>query len=162
MNLEIKPITVNGPQDILELQKECLRIVKFYVDKAKEKLSVCIPYPTVRFDLKGTTAGMAYAGKNLIRFQPLLLRENASDFLEKTTGHEVAHLVARAKFGAIDPHGKEWKRVMWAFCLPAKRCHNYDLASIRGGSRIVKPSTTIKTNIGLTRVGSGIKVTELD
>jgi len=112
----------------LWLQKECKKQTEHYVRLAEKKLGVQMPMPEIRFNDLGTTAGRAWYGKNLIEYCPRILRLNHEDFLITTTGHEVAHLVAHQlhKNKEIDPHGSEWARVMWAFSLPAIRCHNYD------------------------------------
>jgi SprT protein len=123
-----------------ELQDKCVEVTHQYVDKAREKFNLAVPYPVIRFDVKGSVAGWAYHHKNLIRFNPIMLLDNADAFLYDTPGHEVAHIIAhhlnRAK--AIDAHGAEWARVMWAFQLPATRCHNYDQ---RGKPKHYKPKT---------------------
>lgn len=155
--------TIQTPLENAALQRECIERVHHYVDLAKTKLGVYLPYPRVQFDIRGTTAGTAYAGKNLIRFSPTLLRENIEDFLVNTTGHEVAHLIARAKFGAIDPHGNEWKRVMWAFGLRASRCHSYDVSNVPTMAGRVRREHVVKRNNdgSVSRLGSGAIVTEL-
>ncbi len=161
---------IETPEDFADLQRECIAIVKHYCDKANEKLGIKLPYPLVKFDIKGTTAGTAQYNprnpeKSIIRFSPVLLRENANHFLESTTGHEVAHLVARAKYGHIDPHGVEWQRVMWAFSLPATRCHNYDTSNVttRVGKTRVQPSKYVqKTADGRVLYAAGCKIIDFD
>lgn len=90
----------------------------------------------IRFDLTGKAAGMALfpsRGTPVIRYNALLLAENRDDFLKRTVPHEVAHIVARRRFGKkIKPHGAEWRQVMHLFGAEASRCHNYDVSrSIR-------------------------------
>lgn len=115
-----------------ELQRECVKQVKFYVGLAAKKVGVHIPMPLVNFQLSGGVAGRAYYRHNQqheIRFNPKLLRENADTFIEQTVGHEVAHLAAFTKYSTgIKPHGPEWARTMWAFSLPATRCHSYEVS----------------------------------
>jgi len=122
---------ITTPAEFIELQKECLVKVRFYVDLANQKLDLCLKYPQVKFSLRGTTAGKADIGANELLFSPTLLRENPDHFIQQTVGHEVAHLISHLKWGwDIDPHGIEWKRVMWAFDLPALRCHSYDTSNV--------------------------------
>lgn len=124
-------MNIETPADFIEVQRECIAQVKFYIALAERKIGVRIPMPRVNFALTGGVAGRAYyrfSGNHEIRFNPKLLRENADDFLVQTTGHEVAHLAAHTKYGQIEPHGKDWQRCMWAFSLPANRCHNYDIS----------------------------------
>ena len=91
----------------------------------------CIDIPTVeiRFDLRGTAAGMVLfpQGKPaVIRYNPILLQHNRHDFLQQTLPHEVAHLIARTLHGkCIRPHGDEWKTVMQFFGADTLRCHTY-------------------------------------
>jgi len=117
----------NPVEDALTLQKLCIKQVDHYLLLAERKLKIVIPKPAIRFSITGRTAGRAWYHKNLIEFNPKILRLNAQDFLVETTGHEVAHLIAHARHkGQIKAHGSEWTSVMWTFGLPAKRCHNYD------------------------------------
>jgi predicted SprT family Zn-dependent metalloprotease len=150
---------IETPAQFIELQKECIAQVKFYVELANKKLGIAIPMPKVLFSLKGRTAGRAHTGDNLIEFSPTLLRENADDFLVKTTGHEVAHLIARIQHRGkqIKSHGKEWMRVMWAFSLPATRCHSYDTSNVP--TQIGKQArNTIKRTVAPVRTESGLIV----
>jgi SprT protein len=127
-----------------------------------------LPEPQIRFDLMGTTAGTANAGLNLIRFSPVLLRENPNKFLIQTTGHEVGHIVTRKlhRGKEIDPHGDEWRNVMWAFGLRADTCHSYDTSNVpsqRGKRRVIAPqSPTIRNKDGtVSRFSKGVIITEL-
>lgn len=161
---------IETPEEFNDLKRECVAVVKYWVDKAADKCGVRIPYPRVQFDIKGATAGTAqynprHPELSLIRFSPTLLRENANHFLESTTGHEVAHLIARAKYGNVDPHGVEWGRVMWAFSLPATRCHNYDISNVStrvGKVRKVVSPLTKKTQDGIVHFAAGAKIIEFD
>ena len=156
---------INCPADFLELQKTCIERVKFYVKLANEKLSIHMQIPKITFALRGTTAGRAHYYKNLIEFQPTLLRENPDDFITSTAGHEVGHLAAFLKFGGkIKPHGDEWKRCMWTLGLPANRCHNYDVSSVTGNKRnnSNKPPVVIKTDSGIIHYNKGAKIISFD
>lgn len=102
------------------------------LQQAEQYFQIRMPRVAVRFDLRGRSAGMVrfVAGRPPeVRYNRLLLEENRADFLASTVPHEVAHVVARALFGAqIRPHGDEWKRVMhWLGADPA-RCHDYDVS----------------------------------
>ena len=149
-------ITANDKN--LALKIECIKQVKFYVDKANKKLHEQMPYPDVEFGLRGTTAGRAWfvngGRNNKIQFQPDFLYENAETFLEQTAGHEVGHLVAHwlNKTKRIDPHGQEWRNVMWTLGLPATRCHNYDTG-------VVRPASVLRrvTNKGTHDLGKSIQ-----
>lgn len=86
-----------------------------------------MPMPTVSFDLRGKKGGQAFLRKNHIRLNSVLLTENTEEFIEKTVGHEVAHLATHTKHGeGVAPHGEEWQAMMRAFGLEPLRCHRYD------------------------------------
>ncbi len=101
------------------------------VETASKHFRRPFPLPDIQFNLRGETAGQAWPDQNLIRLNPVLLRENRDHFIQQTVAHEVAHLIAPAVFGdKIRPHGKEWKYVMEeVYKLPAERCHSYDIRS---------------------------------
>lgn len=151
---------INTPAEMAELMKECVSSVRFYIDKAKNKCNVYLPYPRVIFSLQGATAGKAHCGKGLIEFSPTLLRENPDLFLIDTAGHEVAHLVAWQKFqNRIRPHGPEWEQVMWTLGLQANRCHNYNTSNVpsnvgrfRGQPKTIKINNNTIRPIGIGRV----------
>jgi predicted SprT family Zn-dependent metalloprotease len=160
---------IETPAQFIELQRECIKQVKFYVELAEKKIGVRIPMPRVLFSLHGRTAGRAHWPQNVIEFSPTLLRENADDFLLRTTGHEVAHLIAHTKHpSVIKPHGKEWARVMWAFSLPATRCHNYDTSNVptqvgRAPARKINRPLEVRTDSGLTIRPAGVgRIVEFD
>lgn len=88
------------------------------------------PYPTVRFDVRGMTAGWAYTNQNLIRLNPVLLNENGDDFINRTPGHEAAHIIANTVYGNSG-HGPNWKSVMRFLGLDPSRCHNFDTSNAR-------------------------------
>jgi predicted SprT family Zn-dependent metalloprotease len=115
---------------MLWLQKECRKQTEYYVRLAETKLGIVIPMPNISFSNMGRTAGRAWSSKNLIEYNPKYLKRNSEDFLKTCTGHEVAHLIAHAKYDPlripISAHGPEWGKIMWTFSLPATRCHNYE------------------------------------
>ena len=66
-------------------------------------------------------------GDVVLRYNPVLLRENPRRFIQQTVAHEVAHLVARRIHGSrIRPHGREWQAVMREFGVEPRRCHDFD------------------------------------
>jgi predicted SprT family Zn-dependent metalloprotease len=157
---------IETPADFAELMKECQSQVKWYVDYAKDRCGLYMPYPKVLFSLKGTTAGRAFYHEHTIKFNPTLLRENPDTFLEQTTGHEVSHLVAfRLNNEKIDPHGREWRVVMLKMGLPPNRCHNYDTSRVPSKlGRVAnnRPQTTYVSNLGAVKTFGIGKMTELD
>jgi SprT protein len=117
---------------LAEMQIDTREAVAFFIDLATEIYDKDFEMPSVQFDLRGCTAGMAYCQSWRLRFNNVLLSENYEDMLENTVPHEVAHLVARAISPyRIKPHGNEWKAVMRAFGRKPERCHSYDVENAR-------------------------------
>jgi SprT protein len=114
------------------IKYDALQVVENYLNKARELWpDVDFPQLAVTFDLRGTTAGMAYSRSGRIKINMVLYRENIADFQSDTIPHEVAHVVAyhvhTARTGRrIKPHGREWQGIMRAFGLEPTRCHSYD------------------------------------
>ncbi|MBL3526426.1 MAG: SprT-like domain-containing protein [gamma proteobacterium endosymbiont of Lamellibrachia anaximandri] len=112
------------------LQQTALAHTKALLEQAGRHFGRQFPDVTINFDLKGQAAGMVRfpaLGKPQIRYNALLLNENADDFLKRTVPHEVAHVIARAYYSRnIRPHGTEWQSVMLFFGAEASRCHSYD------------------------------------
>jgi SprT protein len=113
------------------LQQQALAHTQRLISSAADHFGVHIPEAEVRFDLRGKAAGMARfhpRGDWIIRYNQMMLDENAQAFIEQTVPHEVAHLVARAVHGAaIRPHGAEWQSIMRFFGAKPVRCHNFAL-----------------------------------
>lgn len=125
-----KPHTVPVPQEIKE---RVLTVTRSYLRKA-ELLFGFKPFemPTIRYDLKGTTAGTAHSGKWEINLNSILVIENVDAMIDHTVPHEVAHLVAFKMYGRhIKPHGQEWQDVMRRFAKQPHRCHQYDTTNAR-------------------------------
>ncbi len=102
------------------------------IRQANRVFGLAIKDPQIIFDLKGQTAGMVkFLTKGLvqIRYNNKLLEENREHFLTQTLVHEVAHIVARTKYGRhIRPHGQEWQHIMIHFGARPQRCHSYDVS----------------------------------
>lgn len=151
------------PAEDTALRLEAMKRVKYYVDLANTKFNLHLTYPSVLFAIRGTNAGTANAGTNTIKFNPTLLRENPDEFIQDTVPHEVAHLVARLRHlgKAIDPHGAEWRNVMWAFGCQATRCHSFDVSNVPTRATSVPRRIVVPTEAGVRRFGNGV-VRELD
>ena len=117
---------------------------------AERKYNTTIKFPTVRYDLRGTTAGWAQYSTWSVNFNAVLMVENFESFLEDTVPHEIAHLITdqvypeahqrgaptitrTGKFrrGKRSPHGDEWKSVMRVLGADPSRCHSYDVSNAR-------------------------------
>lgn len=76
-----------------------------------------------------TTAGLAFAGRALVRLNPRL-RDFGDAEVQRTLRHELAHLLAHERSGRrrIAPHGVEWRRACADLGLPdEKRTHDLPL-----------------------------------
>lgn len=116
---------------------------------AEHKYNTTVPFPTVRYDLRGTKAGWAQYSTWTVSFNAILLAENFEAFLEDTVPHEMAHLITDLVFpeahqrgtptytvrgirrGKRSPHGEAWKSVMRTLGADPVRCHNYNVENAR-------------------------------
>ena len=115
-----------------DISEKLVSETRRWVDLANKKMNILFPYPRVKTDLRGTTAGLAYSMYNLIRYNAALAKDNEEAFFARTVPHEVAHLVADFYFGERCNHGPKWKYVMnQVFGLEATRCHSYDVSGHR-------------------------------
>jgi SprT protein len=111
--------------------------VKDCVAKAERVYQRIFQPPTIRFDLRGTSAGQALYFQNTIRINAQLFRENVDAFLKRTIPHEVAHLISYAVYGNDGlGHKARWKSVMRSLGVSdATRCHSYDAQPARKVAR---------------------------
>jgi len=118
--------------DLSEAERRVVSRTRQLLREAGRHFRAAMPPVAIRFDLRGCNAGMARfePGKPPeIRYNATLLTDNPDDFLTQTVPHEVAHVVARALFGAnVRPHGIEWKGLMGWFGVEPTRCHDYDVS----------------------------------
>jgi SprT protein len=119
-----------------DLQRQAIETVHRYYDIGNDLYELSLPYPKVSFRLRGLIAGQANIKTNTIKLNVQLLEENGQMFLDRTPGHEVAHIFAFKKYGVqrtprgrIQAHGWAWKRVMRDFGLNPSRCHSYDTSN---------------------------------
>ena len=98
-----------------------------------------LSFPRVNYNLHGRVAGKAFCIFNNfnevveseVRFNKQLLLENQQGFIDRTVGHELAHIVAYQLYGKeIKPHGREWKMVMRMFGQEPSRCHSFDVSNV--------------------------------
>lgn len=134
-----------------ELKKKCEDRVKETIALAKKLWKVQLPMPEIRYDLKSLCGGLAMPGVNRLRFHPIYLVENETDYITETVPHEVAHLIVRHVApilrkkhpelgdGKVRGHGKEWQMVMQALGRGPREGqtwkdvikHQYDPSSIQ-------------------------------
>jgi SprT protein len=98
-----------------------------------------LSFPRVNYNLRGRVAGKAFCTFNNcgdvveseVRLNAQLLIENQQSFIDRTVGHELAHIVAYQLYGKeIKPHGREWKMVMKMFGQEPSRCHSFDVSNV--------------------------------
>jgi len=106
--------------------------VRGFIARANALFATELHVPSWDARARGALAGKAHLQRWHLQFNATLLRGNQEHFLLQTVGHEVAHLVVRALWGArVKPHGAEWKTVMRAFDLETRATHDYDVSMLR-------------------------------
>lgn len=99
---------------------------------ARKTTQQYFPIPSIRFDIRGKTAGMALLQRWQLRFNPILLAENPHAFLHQVVPHEVSHLIVYALFNKVSPHGKEWQNIMKSiFNQEPTVTHNFNVRSVQ-------------------------------
>lgn len=107
--------------------------IAYFLALARTRVGLDLRVPSYDVALRGVAAGKADLQRWHLHFNPQLLNENREHFMTHTVGHEVAHLVVYARWGAnTKPHGSEWRAVMDAFGLPPRATHRYDVSRLRG------------------------------
>jgi SprT protein len=112
-----------------ELQAKAIKRIKDVYAKAEDIYGIPLTFPIVSFRLKGRRAGYVMPAYNRLALNNALLHDHGDNFVNDTPGHEAAHLIAYAVYGyKIEPHGKEWKKVMIEACGQSPtRCHTYEV-----------------------------------
>ncbi len=125
--------------DFTQLVNLCLAI-------AAEKYGE-MPKVTIRYDIRGKTAGVAGCKRNrltgeavdlYLRFNREAIEKNWDEMVTETIPHEVAHLVAYAfpRLGA-DNHNYAWKRISQSLGCSGARCHKMELTPGRKTNRFI-------------------------
>jgi SprT protein len=105
---------------------------------AEEKLGIDSPMPTVVYDLKGHTAGIANYDRSKIRLNLYLLEKYKETYIKRTVIHELGHLLSYRLYGMNGRgHGVKWKSVMVAIGGPTTRCHSYETKPARIHKRYI-------------------------
>ncbi|WP_217706589.1 SprT family zinc-dependent metalloprotease [Salinivibrio sp. EAGSL] len=103
------------------------------IDSANLQFGLHLVYPQVGFTLRGRAAGTAHPTEWRLRFNPVLLQQDAEAFLQEVIPHEVCHLVTFALYGRVKPHGPEWRDLMInLFNAPANTTHRLDITAVQG------------------------------
>lgn len=116
-----------------QLKMQVQRQLKRDLDKANHYFNTEFPPPTINYNVRGLKAGVAYLPQNEIRLNPILLEENGQAFIQQVVPHELAHLLVYQQYGRVQPHGKEWKKVMeQVLGVPAETYHCFDTKNVQG------------------------------
>lgn len=101
------------------LRRQVVALTEDYIASAGQALERAFRPVPVRFDLRGTTAGMFRAdGRQCeIRYNPWIFAKHWDYNLQGTVPHEVAHYIVHEVYGAgrVKPHGEEWRALMHYF-----------------------------------------------
>lgn len=115
------------------LQAQIIQQVDDCYVQAEQRLNRKFIRPNVNFKQRGKIAGSAHLVKNELRFNAKLLQDNMSQFMNEVVQHEIAHLLCFQLFGRVQPHGKQWKKLMKdVFDLVGTRCHQMDTKEVEG------------------------------
>jgi len=133
--IESSQIYVNGitfigaeEQDIpfIDLDEISMKILEFK-NKIYDKFGIDIDVNEIRFDLNGSTAGIAMVDSKNIRINTQIYKENKNEYIyERTLGHEYAHIVNAYLYNGRG-HDLGWRRIMHFFGLEDSRCHSYNV-----------------------------------
>jgi len=111
--------------------KEVEQKVQDCIALAKRTYRTELSVPIIKFDKTGCTAGVA--NSKYVNFNYGLLEQNKEDFINTTVPHEVAHFNAVNVWGisAGRGHGLAWKNVMKELGVAPRRCHSYDVSTVK-------------------------------
>lgn len=114
-------------KDMTELQGKAIKRIYAVYEKAESIHGECFKLPSISFKLKGCRAGYVIPAYDKLVLNNDMLHTYGEKFINDTPGHEAAHLIAYQLYGyGIEPHGKEWKKVMIEICeQQPHRCHNF-------------------------------------
>ncbi len=123
----IHPIT-------LEQQRQVVAETESYIQRASQLAEKPFSLITVRFNLRGSSAGMyrVRGDEREIRYNPYLFAKYFDDSLANTVPHEVAHYIVDCLYGLkrVRPHGREWQQWMLAFGAEPEVTCRYDMSGV--------------------------------
>ena len=86
-----------------------------------------------------TSGGRALLHRQQVELNPRLIAQN-SQYFGTVLIHELAHLVASARYGRVKPHGKEWQQLMIAAGENPMVRHSMDASEFYSPRRRRAPS----------------------
>lgn len=123
----IDPIGERERRAVIDATERCIRRANDLLDTAFEPISV-------RFDLRGRSAGMyrVLRGERAIRYNPWLFAKFYAENLAATVPHEVAHYLTDCVYGYrnVRPHGPQWRNMMHLLGVEASVHCTFDLQGI--------------------------------
>lgn len=138
-----------------EVKQRVVAKLKEGIAIANAHYGINIQFPTVVYDKRGGTAGVASYRTWTIDLNAQLLMENIDAFIARTVPHELAHLIChivypqcyeteiirvrgRLKRSKRDVHGSYWQEIMRVLGVAdSTRCHSYDVST----SKVVKSTS---------------------
>lgn len=102
-------------------------VVLATVATIEQKYNIKFAKPVeVRYDINSSRlGGQALTGRYVIRLNPHFLGKYGDEYINETVVHEVVHLGVGIRYGCVQSHGDEWRRMMWSCGVEPERCHNY-------------------------------------
>ncbi len=142
-----------------EMKRACADRIEECFKLAEAHYGIKIERPNITWNLRGRTAGYASYRYNRatgevieqkIKLHPQMLRKHGQAYIDRTPGHEAAHVIAIAVYGLANGkgHGRAWKEVMRLIGQPAERCHSFDLDGIVKSFKYVCRTCGHEFNIG--------------
>ena len=121
--------------------------------RAAGRYGVDLSAVQLRFDLRGRAAGMALYVPMQIRYNLVIASLDLEAFLKATVPHEVAHLATYGLYGGkVRPHGGEWQAICRDLGGDGRRCHQYDVPSVRQVRRFLYACGCQTVNLSIVRV----------
>jgi predicted SprT family Zn-dependent metalloprotease len=108
--------------------------VQLLITKANQQLQTQLPPLTIRFDLRGKSAGQAirHNGKYSIRFNRDMIGNSSWEHIrQQTVPHELAHICTYHLFNR-GGHGPEWRKICQMLGGQGAKYHREPVIYARG------------------------------
>ena len=112
--------------------------------RANAIFGIELPHITVKFDLRGRSAGQAIrrGGEFSVRFnRDMMLNESWDHIINETVPHELAHIVCFVNPNLGRNHDAGWNRVCRLLGGSGERCHKEVVTYAKGNTYIYTTST---------------------
>jgi predicted SprT family Zn-dependent metalloprotease len=126
-----KVVVVNPAKTVdVSVRSALIRRTAELVQQARNMFRIEMTEPVVDFYNRGATAGKAWCNGSKVAFNEVLAKENTDKF-DNTVMHEVAHLVTYVMHPGASAHGREFKSIFIRLGGNGRRCHSYDVSSVK-------------------------------